>query len=118
MTRRVVNQWAKAAGRLVGKLGADYRNHRTLAAPWPRVAHTIVQLWRNVASQGRLAYTPPPKRRPATWNEAASRMRADLYSRMRSRLLDPSTWPFWASHLPRVNLRYVPKRNRVARPVG
>lgn len=118
MPHRVTNHWTKANAKLVAKLGADYRNHRILADPWSRVAHAMVQLWRNLASQGRLAYIPASQRRPATWNEAAKRMKTVLYTRKQSRLLDQTTWRFWAAHLPPINLRYIPKLNRVALPVG
>src|SRR6266508_4477491 len=112
MARRATNPWTNAAAGLVARLGADHRNHRLLADPWSRAAHSIVQSWRIIASQGRLAYTPPPKRRPATWKGAACRMKTDLKSRMRCRLMDPNTWRVWAAHVPRVNRRYIPRRKQ------
>lgn len=119
MTREVrheLTSWADAAAGLTARLGTDYRNHRALARPWSRAAHAIVQTWRTIASQGRLNHTPTPKRRPSAWDDAARRMRANLTARRRCRLTDPNTWRFWAAHLPKVHLRYVPKRQRGDRP--
>ncbi|GAB6188153.1 hypothetical protein [Thermopirellula anaerolimosa] len=106
--------WAKAAGKLKACLDVDYRNHQMQAAPWGRAAHSMVQSWRIIASQGRLDYVPSDRRKPRTWHEAAQAMKASLYARKRERLLDPLTWRFWADHLPNVRLRYVPKRMRNA----
>ncbi len=117
MTRHASTPWAKAAAGLSARLGADRRNHRILADPWSRAAHCMVQCWRIIASQGRLDYIPPSKRRANTWKDAASRMKVDLRSRMRCRLMDTTTWAFWAAHVPKVTLRYIPKRNRPDRAV-
>ena len=108
--------WRKAAAGLRARLDIDYRNHAMLCDPWARAAHCMVQGWRNIASQGRLDYVPQPRRRLNTWNETAQSMKASLDGRARTRLLDNTTWRFWANHLPRVNLRYVRKSLREAFP--
>ncbi len=112
--QRDLHTWKRAAGHLAMRLGVDHRNHRLLCDPWYRAAHCMVQGWRNIASQGRLSYSPPPQRRLFTWKEAAKSMMASLKGRRQSRLLDQTTWRFWASHIPRVALRYIPKRERRA----
>ncbi len=104
--------WNQKARNLCNRIGADYRNHRMLADPWSNRAHIIVQSWRNIASQGRLNPNLQPKTNVTTWKQSAERMRMRIHSRRRSRMLDKSTWRYWASHLPQVNLRYIPKRKR------
>jgi hypothetical protein len=101
--------WRKTAASLKKRLDVDHRNHEMLSDPWRRVAHSMVQGWRIIASQGRLGYVPQPRRRLTTWKEAASSMNNLLNIRMRTRLLDNTSWKFWASHVPRVHLRYVKK---------
>lgn len=105
-------QWRTVASSLRARLNTDYRNHLMLCDAWPRAAHSMIQGWRNIASQGRFDHIRQPRRRNTTWQEAAKSMKASLYTRMKSRLLDTTTWQFWASHVPRVELRYIPKRNR------
>lgn len=112
MPTHETEQWHKAASNLKFRLDADHRNHQMLCDPWARAAHCMAQGWRNIASQGRLDYVPKPPRRISTWHEAATHMKSSLYARMKSRLLDTTTWRFWAKHLPRVQLRYIPKSNR------
>jgi hypothetical protein len=102
-------RWRRSASGLKARLDTDYRNHRMLCDPWSRAAHCMVQGWRNIASQGRLDHIPNPRRRISTWREAAMDMKASFYNRMKSRLLDTTTWKYWANHLPRVNRRYIPK---------
>ena len=114
-----VDDWRNAAAGLTARLRADYRNHRMLSDPWARAAHCMVQGWRIVASQGRLDYVPQPRRKLTTWKEAAYSMKCLLNTRRHQRLLDPTTWHFWAGHLPRVELRYIPKARRPhCAPVG
>jgi hypothetical protein len=119
MTSTVHERWSNAASGLKARLETDYRNHRMLCDPWSRAAHCMVQGWRNIASQGRLDHNPNPGRRNTTWRAAAKTMKASLDVRMKSRLLDTRTWRFWANHLPRVHLRYIPKAKRkvAAQPV-
>lgn len=107
-------RWRKAASELASRLGTDYRNHRMLSDPWARTAHCMVQGWRNIASQGRLDYFPQPRRRIATWQDAVANMKSSFHARKQARLLDTTTWHFWANHLPRVQLRYIPKARRNA----
>jgi|GEM_PF-3367983 len=114
MPTRRATTWAKAAGQLKARLDTDYRNHQRLAAPWARAAHSMVQGWRIIVSQGRLDYVLSDRRRPRTWHEATHAMKASLDRRERERLVNPMTWTFWAGHLPNVRLRYVPKRLRRA----
>lgn len=106
--------WCEAARELRSRFYTDYRNNRMLSDPWSRAAHCMAQAWRNIASQGRLGHVPKTERRNTTWKEAANHMKQLLYSRRRERLLDTTTWSFWANHLPRVNLRYIRKCNRVS----
>ena len=101
--------WRKAVAGLTNRLRADFRNHRMLSDPWARAALSMVQGWRNIESQGRLGYVPQPQERISTWQEAVRTMKQSLYSRKQSRLLDTTTWKFWANHVPRVHLRYIPK---------
>jgi hypothetical protein len=64
---------------------------------------------------------PPPVEtewRISTWCEAATYMKASLYSRMKSRLIDTTTWRFWANHLPRVELRYIRKSKQKCRALA
>ena len=75
------DRWRRAAGGLKARLGTDYRNHRMLSDPWARAAHSMVQGWRNIASQGRLDHVPKPRRRITTWNEAAHNMKHLLNTR-------------------------------------
>jgi hypothetical protein len=112
MTSQQHERWRKAAGGLKARLDTDHRNQRMLCDPWSRAAHCMVQGWRNIVSQGRLGYVPRPRRRISTWQEAAASMKVSLASRKQSRLLDTTTWQFWANHLPRVKLRYIPKAKR------
>jgi hypothetical protein len=105
-------KWKKAARRLKARLDVDCRNHTMLVNPWARMAHCMVSGWRNIASQGRLGYVPPVRRLPTTWTEAAVKMKAQLCGRRQSRLLDTTTWRFWANHLSRMNTRYVRKSLR------
>ena len=58
-----IDAWQKAAADLKTRLDADYRNHAMLCDPWARAAHSMVQGWRIIASQGRLDYVPQPRRR-------------------------------------------------------
>lgn len=109
-TQNALEAWRKAASGLKARLDADYRNHKMLCNPWWRAAHSMAQGWRNIASQGRLGYVPQPQRSPTTWDEAARTMKASLNGRKQSRLLDQTTWKFWAAHVPKVELRYIPKR--------
>jgi hypothetical protein len=111
-TNQCATTWKHAAAELKARLDVDHRNHRILADPWSRAAHCMVQGWRNIASQGRLAHVPHPQRRFTTWIEAAQSMKVSLNGRARSRRLNPTTWRFWAGHLPRVELRYIPMRSR------
>lgn len=104
--------WNQKAQNLCCRIRADYRNHQMLADPWSNRAHIIVQGWRNIASQGRLNPNLQPKTKVTTWNQSAERMRTRIHSRRQSRMLDKSTWRYWASHLSQVNLRYIPKRKR------
>ena len=113
-----IARWRKAAGQLRNRLQIDYRNHSILCHPWARAAHCMVQGWRNVVSQGRLGYVPEPRMRIATWNEAAQSMRHLLNTRRRQRLLDDTTWRFWAGHLPRVELRSIRKSQRPTCPLA
>ena len=106
-------RWCKAASELRARFSTDYRNNQMLYDPWSRAAHCMAQSWRNIASQGRLGHIPETGRRNTTWKEAAYHMKQLLNSRRRHRLLDTTTWNFWANHLPRVNLRYIRKCNRV-----
>jgi hypothetical protein len=106
------SSWQKAVADLKTRLDIDYRNQVRLRDPWARAAHCMAQTWRIIESQGRLGHIPQPRKRLATWNEAALSMKASLYSRSRSRLLDDTTWQFWAHHVPRVHLRYVKKSER------
>jgi hypothetical protein len=101
--------WRKAAGGLVARLGADYRNHRMLCDPWARAAHSMVQGWRIIASQGRLGYVPPTRKRSFTWKQSASRMKALLDGRLRSRLIDQNSWQFWARQIRPPYVRYIRK---------
>ena len=111
-----VGTWREAAVGLRARLYADYRNHAMLYDPWARAAHSMVQGWRIIASQGRLDYVPQPRRRTNTWKEAAHTMKHLLNTRRRQRLLDSTTWRFWANHLPQVHLRYVRKAFREGLP--
>ncbi len=104
--------WEHKARNLCCRIGTDYRNHRMLADPWANRAHIIVQGWRNIASQGRLNPNLQSKTKVMTWKQSAERMRTRIHSRRRSRLLDRTTWRYWANHLPQVNLRYIPERKR------
>ena len=106
------NLWQRQAGNLCSRLNADHRNHVLLDDPWSYRAHIIVQSWRIIASQGRLNPNLGKKTKVTTWKKAAERMRSRINSRRQSRLLDKTTWNYWANHLPQFNLRYVPKRNR------
>lgn len=106
------NRWHRAADRLRGHFGCDFRNNRGRRDPWWCAAHSMVQIWRNIASQGRLGFIPRKKESMTSWNEAANSMKALLNGRRRTRLEDPTTWRYWAGHLPRPQLRYVPKAKR------
>jgi hypothetical protein len=105
-------RWQRAVNGLKARFDADHRNHRMLSVPWKRAAHSMVQGWRNITSQGRLGYIPKPRREITQWDEAARSMKASLDARRRTRLKDQSTWQFWAGHLPRVACRYIPKARR------
>ena len=106
------NTWQRRAGDLCSRLNADHRNHILLADPWSYRAHIIVQGWRIIASQGRLNPKLRTQSKATTWKQSAERMRSRIHSRKQSRLLDKTTWNYWANHLPQFNLRYVPKHKR------
>jgi hypothetical protein len=107
-------RWRKAASELRARFSTDYRNNQMLHDPWSRAAHCMAQSWRNIASQGRLGHIPETGRRNTTWKEAAHHMKGLLNARRSQRLLDTTTWSFWANHLPRVNLRYIRKARRTS----
>ncbi|MCO8122544.1 hypothetical protein NHH03_12425 [Stieleria sp. TO1_6] len=104
--------WEQIADNLCSRIRADFRNHQMFADPWSKRANIIVQGWRNIASQGRLDPNLQPKTKVTTWKQSADRMRMRIHSRRQSRLLDKTTWRYWANHLSQVKLRYIPKRNR------
>ena len=106
------NTWQRRAGDLCSRLNADHRNHILLADPWSYRAHIMVQGWRIIASQGRLNPKLLTQSKATTWKQSAERMRNRIHSRKQSRLLDKTTWNYWANHLPQFNLRYVPKHKR------
>jgi len=106
------NEWRKAAAKLKSRLDTDYRNHAMFCDPWKRVAHSMVQGWRNIASQGRLGYIPQTHRSFSTWKPAACQMKSLFDGRWKSRLLNQNTWEFWCSHIPNVALRYIRKSNQ------
>lgn len=94
------NPWQRRAGNLCSRLNADHRNHVLLADPWSYRAHIIVQSWRIIASQGRLNPNLQPKTKVTTWKQSAERMKTRIQARRMSRLLDKTTWNYWANHVP------------------
>jgi hypothetical protein len=107
-----VKRWRKEASSLIARLNADYRNHRMLCDPWRRAVHSMIQGWRNIESQGRLGYRPATRRSPTTWTEAVNEIKASLDAKKQSRLLDQTTWQFWARQIRPPSTRYIPKRWR------
>jgi hypothetical protein len=105
-------KWHKAAAKLKARLDTDYRNHAMLCDPWKRVAHSMVQGWRNISSQGRLDYIPQVQKSFSTWKSAACQMKFLFDGRRKSRLLNQNTWEFWCHHIPNVALRYIRKANQ------
>lgn len=88
------SEWQKAVRRMANRLSTDARNHLVLANPWQRTAHSMVQAWRNRASQEQLQKPTRIVRRrvPVTWEEASRLMMVSLATRAKAHAAR-STWP-------------------------
>lgn len=101
--------WNRAAANLVARLGADKRNARILAAPWPRAAHSMVQGWGIRLSRPPATGKAQPAPRP-TWRVFAQR--ATAVAQTRATHAQRSDWHLWATRRVSGGSRYIPKRNR------